>query len=122
MDIYCATCQEPWDHYHMLHDEPQEIWDGSDGSSSALLLEKWRESDKTTIPDLMRQDLALRGWKFGTCIVTILACPCCSEYETLDDADTIAVRKSLRLEAESLLGGDLDGLISTLTSVDRYAE
>lgn len=122
MDVTCATCQEPWDHHHMLHDEPYEIWDGIEDSSSGLLLKKWKASSKTKIPAMMREDLEERGWKFGRCIVTILRCPCCDQYDELDDEETIATRKQLRIEAEQLLGDDLDGLISTLGTVDLFAE
>ena len=34
----------------------------------------------------------------------------------------ITIRKDLRLEAEQMLGDDLDGLISTLQNIDIYAE
>ena len=132
MDVYCATCQEPWDHHHMLQDEPWEIWDGVDDSSSHLLIKKFLDGSKTSIPEMMREDLAEKGWIFGRTIVCILACSCCasnacepdrlSDAEPPDDAKNVALRKKLRLEAEELMGDDLDGLISTLTSIDRFAE
>lgn len=123
MDVYCATCQEPWDHHHMLHDEPWEAWDGIDDSSSHLLIKKFAEGPKTSIPKMLREDLEQKGWKFGKNIVTILECVCCaSNAGEGEPKDKVQLRKELRLEAESLLGDDLDGLISTLNTVDRYAE
>ena len=123
MDIKCATCQEPWDHHHLLHDLVWDIWDGTDDSSSHLLIKKFLESDKTRMPKMLRDDLSEHGWKFGKSIVCVLECSCCaSNAGEGEDEDDVATRKHLRLEAESLLGGDLDGLISTLNTVDQYAE
>lgn len=123
MDVTCATCQEPWDHHHMLFDEVWECWDGIDDSSSHLLIKKWLKGPKTSIPPMLREDLEDRGWKFGKTIVCILECTCCaSNVGDAEDPELVKVRKQLRLEAEELLGDDLDGLISTLTSVDRFAE
>lgn len=120
MDIKCATCQEPWDHYHMLQDEPWEAWDGVDNSSSHLLVKKFLESDRSSIPKMLRGLLEARGWKFGRSIVTILRCPACGS-EGEEDAGVVA-RKELRLVAEELLGDDVDGLISTLEDVDNYLD
>lgn len=132
MDIKCATCQEPWDHYHMLHDEAWEVWDGQEDSSSHLLIKKFLSSGMNSIPDMLREDLKVKGWAFGQTIVCILECPCCasngaepdraSDVEDPKDPEDVALRKELRLEAEELLGGDLDGLISTLTTIDMFAE
>jgi len=122
MDIKCAKCQEPWDHHHLLADLPQEMWDGVEGSYSMRVVDKFKESPKTSIPKPMREALGEEGWKFGKTIVCILECCCCSEYATLDSQELIGTRQDLRLEAEATLGDDLDGLISTLTSVDMYAE
>lgn len=122
MDIKCATCTEPWDHHHLLQDLAGETWDGVEDSSSHLLIRKFAESDKTSIPKLLREDLELEGWKFGKTIVCILECNACSHYTEKDDKDLITIRKDLRLEAEQMLGDDLDGLISTLQNIDIYAE
>lgn len=121
MDVKCATCQEPWEAYHLLHELPSEIWDG-DNTPTDLLIKKFKQSSKSSIPEQMREDLADQGWKFGKTIVCVLECCCCSDYDELDDQDLIEIRKQLRLEAEELLGDDLDGLISTLSGIDIYAE
>jgi hypothetical protein len=122
MDIKCATCQEPWDHHHLLHDLPWDAWDGDDDSSSHLLIRRFGESDKTKIPKLLRQDLEFEGWKFGKSIVCVLECACCSSYDEKDEQELIDLRKDLRHEAESMLGDDLDGLISALQNIDIYAK
>jgi len=132
MDITCATCQEPWEHHHMLQDEVWETWDGVDDSSSHLLIKKFLEGPKTSIPPMLRDDLKARGWVFGRTIVCILECCACasnaaetdrlSDDGPVEDPEDVATRKSLRLEAEELMGDDLDGLISTLRSIDLFAE
>ena len=132
MDVTCATCQEPWDHHHLLQDMVWDVWDGVDDSSSHLLIKKFLEGPKTSIPPMLRADLKERGWVFGKTVVCILECCCCAsnaaEPDRLDDEgdpeelDAVMTRKQLRLEAEALLGDDLDGLISTMTSIDRFAE
>lgn len=123
MDVSCATCQEPWDHHHMLHDEPWETWDGIENSSSYLLAKKFEAGPKTSIPKLLREDLKARGWVFGTTVVCILECPCCAANAGEgEDKELVGLRKELRLEAESLMGDDLDGTISTLSGIDRYAQ
>lgn len=130
MDVTCATCQEPWDHHHLLQDMVWDVWDGVDDSSSHLLIKKFLKGPKTGIPPMLRDDLKEHGWEFGRTVVCVLACSCCAsnaaEPDRLDDteppidADDVATRKRLRLEAEELLGDDLDGIISTLTTVDLF--
>jgi len=123
MDIKCATCQEPWDHHHLLHDMPQEIWDGVEDSSSQMLIDHFEKSDKTKIPPLLRQDLEDLGWKFGRTVICVLECGCCaSNAGEGEDPEEVAVRKNLRLELEEMLGDDLDGIISEMETVDRFAE
>lgn len=119
MDIKCATCQEPWEHYHLLHDLPWDAWDGEDDSPSHLAIKRFKESEKTSIPPLLRTLLEEEGWKFGRTIVCVLECGCCG-YGGRNDKQ-IEIRKGIRLEAEELLGSDLDGLISTLSSIDIYS-
>jgi hypothetical protein len=101
----------------MLHDEPWETWDGEDNSSSHLIVKKFIDSDKTSIPKFLREDLGERGWKFGHTIVCVLECCCCS-----GDRPGAEDRKKFWLEAESLMAGDLDATISTLSSMRNYAE
>ena len=102
----------------MLHDAAWEVWDGGEDSSSHLLIKKFLAGPKTSIPKMLRDDLANEGWKFGRTVVCILECPCC---ETAAEGD-VELRKNLRLELEELLGDDLDGIISQMTSVDMFAE
>lgn len=120
MDVYCATCLEPWDHHHMLHDMVWDVWDGEEDSSSHLMVKKFLNSDRTKIAKSLREALQEEGWVFGKAVVTIMECPCCNGG--FDDSDeAIKERKGLRLQCEELLGNDLDGLISQLNTVDNYA-
>jgi len=122
MDIKCATCQEPWEHHHLLRELPWEIWDGDEGSEYYEMIKAFLESDKTEIPDEMRAALEDEGWKFGRTIVCVLECACCaSNAGEGEPKDAVKIRKDLRTEAEELLGSDLDGIISALSSIDMYA-
>ncbi len=86
------------------------------------MIKAFLESDKTEIPDEMRAALEDEGWKFGRTIVCVLECACCaSNAGEGEPTELVNVRKELRTEAEWLLGKDLDGLISTLSSIDAYA-
>jgi hypothetical protein len=99
-----------------------EIWDGEEGSETYKLAEDFKNSDKSSIPPMMRILLEEEGWVFGRTIVCVLECCCCAsnagEGEPQEEVD---LRKDLRREAESMLGSDLDGLISTLSGIDIYA-
>jgi len=122
MDMKCATCQEPWEHHHLLHELPGEIWDGEDGSESEKVIEKFKSSDKTDIPKELRAGLEEQGWKFGRTIVCVLECCCCaSNVGDAEPEEDVQLRIDLRMEAEAMLGRDLDGLISTLQTIDMYA-
>ena len=122
MDVKCATCQEPWDSHHMLYDLPWDIWDGEDGSDSHKTVLDFKAGPKTSIPKEMRSELEDEGWEFGRTIVCVLKCCCCGDNLGSEPPDEdVDLRKTLRLEAEEMLGDDLDGLISTLRSVDLYA-
>lgn len=123
MDVYCATCQEPWEAYYLLSDVVWDIWDGEEESSSHLLIKKFLKGPKTSIPPMLREDLAAEGWTFGRTIVCVMTCGCCSSNAAEgEDPEKVKARKDLRLEAEAMLGDDLDGLISTLSGIDRYVE
>ena len=122
MDMKCATCQEPWEHHHLLQDLPFEIWDGVGDSDTHKIILDFKASSKNKIPEEMREGLAEEGWEFGRTIVCVLKCCCCGDNLGSSPVDDEAeTRRELRLEAEQLLGDDLDGLISTLSSVDMYA-
>ena len=123
MDMKCATCQEPWEHHHLLQDLPLEIWDGVDGSETHKIVLDFKASTRNEIPEEMREGLAEEGWEFGRTIVSVLKCCCCGDNLGSNPVDDeVETRRALRLEAEQILGDDLDGLISALSSVDMFVE
>jgi len=120
MDINCAICQEPWEHYHMLHDMVWDAWDGVENSSSHKLCKKFLDDPNRTLNEMMRSDLASAGWKFGQTIFAIHQCPCCDGIVPDDQKEAVEQRIELRNELESLLAGDMDGLISEMSGIDVY--
>jgi len=119
MDIHCATCREPWDHYHMREDEIWEIWDGIDDSPTHLMCKKFLADPRRTLTKEIREALSEKGWEFGATIYSILRCCCCASNEAHngpDDNEKIEYRKEARLLLEELLGDDHDGLISEINT------
>src|SRR5690606_35897844 len=115
MDVYCATCQEPWEDFFMLHEAVWDAWDGIDNSSSHLLIQRFLSGSKTSLSSMLRDDLKEKGWVFGKTVISILECPCCASNAGEDEGNELVKRrKAIRLEVEALLGDDLDGLISTM--------
>lgn len=48
MDVTCATCGEPWDIYHLQHDEVYETEAGLEIIRDELNLEEWERSKSFT--------------------------------------------------------------------------
>lgn len=104
MDIRCPTCGEPYDQYHMRHDE---IWE-TDLPEGI----KRRLSDKGTPLDQYdaRKHLEDLGWQFaGNSVLTFVRCPCCPNEASpdLEEAEKRAV-------ISDLLGDDEDGMAAML--------
>lgn len=108
----------------MTHDMIWDIWDGVDDSSSHMLCLKFLADPSRNLNDFVRSDLECHGWKFGRTIFSIHRCPCCPNPETISESEAknIEARIALRTEAESLLEGDMDGMISTLSGIDVFME
>lgn len=106
-DVYCATCREPWDTYHLIHDLIHEV----EGDPAAA--RKWVAENKGMLPQGgVRESLALMGWEFGRTMVNVLKCPSCESKITATHPD---VGVSLAREAlEDILGPDVDGLTNAL--------
>lgn len=108
MDIECPNCGEPWDSYHLRHDEPQE-W-GLSKEKLTPILETGRFTGEEGDPVLAAAQAC--GWEFATdSLLSILKCPCCSRRSVLGDA--LERRKAVSLLA-SALDGDDDALASEL--------
>jgi hypothetical protein len=108
MDITCASCGEPWDSYHMRHDEPHE-W-----GLSALELKDILANGRFSGPqDRIREAARAAGWEFATdSILSFTHCPCCVKATPLRDA--LARKERVAVIAE-LLDGDDDALASALS-------
>ena len=114
-DVYCATCREPWDAYHMRHDA---IWE----TDLPENIKKHVSEGGTTLnfPGV-REALLKDGWKFGSSILAILECPCCkgqTEEGTEEESEAIKDRKMKRMVLADILGDDEDGLQSMLEDME----
>jgi predicted RNA-binding Zn-ribbon protein involved in translation (DUF1610 family) len=109
MDIECPTCGEPWDSYHMRHDEAHE-W-----GLSSIELREFLETGRFTGPDdRVRKAAEAAGWEFATnSVFSFTRCPCCAKHTPLRDA---LARKEKTAVLAELLEGDEDGLISMLAA------
>ncbi|HLP69726.1 MAG TPA: hypothetical protein VK181_19605 [Rhizobium sp.] len=107
MDVTCANCGEPYDTYHMRHDEPYE-WDFSEAERKRFLATgKFEGKDD---PALKAAEAS--GWKFaGQTTMAILHCPACKSQTPLRDA---IERKQMAAIAADLMGDDADGIASML--------
>jgi len=100
MDVYCSTCREPWDVYHLRHEAIFETG-LSDEEARA-----WRSlAQAERLNDRYRAEFRDAGWEFGASVLTVLRCPACpAGAET--DSETAAIKAAL----EDALGDDEDGL------------
>lgn len=110
MDIRCPSCGEPWDQWHMRHDEPYD-WGLPEELVADFINDQCRFKDGF---DEIRQAAEARGWKFLTnSVLSFVQCPSCSESDRgKTDPEVIMARKLLA----NLLGDDVDGLASELES------
>ena len=108
MDIECPNCGEPWDTYHLRHDEAQE-W-GLSKPELKEFLDAGRVSGAKDDPVLTAAQAC--GWEFASeSVLSFVKCPCCKRRSVLGDA--IERRKAVEVLA-SALDGDDDALASEL--------
>lgn len=99
MDVTCSNCREPWDYYHMIHDE---IWE-----TDLSEFEKKRFIENSArLDDTYRMALQKLGWRFGGSVLNIRHCPCCKESDTPNRV----CRDPLKDILDDMLGDDLDGI------------
>lgn len=140
MDVTCAQCGEPWDTYHMRHDEVYETEAGLQIIEDQLDQEDWdkekmcrfspqqQKAFKFTAPNpryvgeqwegkltnFWTKQFAMRGWKFGGSVYAISQCPFCKDAKALPNAlDRIAERKCI----VDILDGDEDGIAVTIADL-----
>lgn len=128
MDVTCARCGEPWDTYHLRHDEVHETQAAQEMREDQWALEDYEkdggwnrrmgitppkpayrgEKWERRLTPFWRSQFADLGWKFGASVLAVLECPACKRSgEPLPDADE---RAATRQELAYLLGNDEDGL------------
>lgn len=125
MDVTCANCGEPWETYHLRHDEVHETEAGIAWIEYKLDCEEYPPPKKP--PDLeewkgkltkfWREQFAELGWKFGSSVYVVLRCACCKDNGSLPDSEERAERRQMYAE---LLAGDEDGLVSELNDLTYY--
>lgn len=113
MEIECPNCGEPWDTYHMRHDEAHE-W-GLSNLELNDILESGRFSGKE---DRARNVAKAAGWEFAAdSLLSFTRCPCCKDRTPLRDA--ITRQRAVATVAE-LLDGDDDGMVAMLEELPAF--
>jgi hypothetical protein len=103
MDVYCTTCGEPWDTYHLWHDA---IFETGLAQEDA---EAWQQLPRPEkLNERYRAEFKAAGWQFGNSVINVISCPCCPE-----DAKPNPARLATKQALEELLGDDEDGLAAT---------
>ena len=109
MDVYCSTCQEPWDTYHLWEDAIFET------GLSEKEAKAWRSlSQSEKLNDRYREEFRAVGWEFGQSVLNVLRCPACPAG-VMADPETLAVKAAL----EDVLGDDEDGLAAAFEDFGR---
>lgn len=103
MDVFCSTCNEPWDVYHLQHDEVFET------ELSEAEAEVWQALPPAQqLGERYREKFRTNGWEFGRTVLNIIRCPACPKDAKPDPAKT-AIKAAL----EDLLADDPDALAAT---------
>ncbi len=129
MDVTCANCGEPWDTYHLRHDEVHETAAGQLWMNYKLDMEDWEAGELDEPPqepeieewegkltNFWRGEFEALGWKFGSGVTVVLRCTCCRDDKKLPDAEE---RGLLRKAVGELLMGDEDGIDAELEDLAR---
>jgi hypothetical protein len=103
MDVFCSTCLEPWDTYHLRHDEIYETELAEEEIAVWLALPAANQ-----LNTLYREAFRTVGWEFGQSLLNVLRCPCCPA-DAQPDPERVAIKAAL----EGALGDDPDGLAAT---------
>jgi hypothetical protein len=103
MDVHCSTCFEPWDTYHLRHDEIYETSLTEEEAAVWLALPVAEQ-----LRARYREVLRALSWEFGQSLINVLRCPCCPA-----DAQPNPERVAIKAALEDVLGDDPDGLAAT---------
>ena len=102
MDIYCASCQEPWDTYHLRHDAIYET------DLSDYQIQVW-SSLNNKLKSPYREAFQKAGYVFGNSILSLRRCPSCPK----DAVENTGKTEAVDILAD-MLGDDEDGLAAML--------
>lgn len=105
--IDCPSCGEPWDAFHIRHDEAAN-WGLDD-----VDLERIQKSGSFSgEDDPVRKAAEIHGWKFhGNSLYAFVQCRCCKRHEPLPDAEE---RRKRVKNLANLAGSDHDLLLEAL--------
>lgn len=133
MDVTCANCGEPWDTYHLRHDEVHETDAGTQMIDDKIDQDNYEKDLKYSFVDppkpnykgekwagkltpFWRKQFKELGWEFGGSLYAVMACPCCKDKPALENSS--ARKETIGMIAD-LLKGDDDGLAVTLEDMER---
>ena len=124
MDVACATCGEPWETYHLRHDEVHETEAGITlidqkidrekyGANSPLVRPYEGEAWEGKLTTFWRSQFEALGWQFGGSLYAVMRCPCCKDNEERPGAEE---RRAAYEVVSDVMAGDDDGVASTLAT------
>lgn len=113
MDVKCATCGEPWDIYHLRHDEVHETSAGLDMIEARWSKPYEGEAWEGKLTPFWRDQFRENGWEFGSSIYAVLRCNCCAVQGELPDAEK---RRAVYETVSDCMAGDDDGVASMLAA------
>lgn len=110
-DVYCANCGEPWDTYHLRHDEPYEHIPSAPGLEPSYLKDI---ASTGRVPNVawIRESYTRAGWVLaGWSVFAVLRCSSCRDNAPVPDS---AERAARAVAVVSVLGNDADGIAASL--------
>ena len=111
MDITCGKCGEPFDTYHLLHDE---IWETD--LAAEVIKGQWR----SRLTPVFEAAFNRLGWRFvGHNLLAVAQCPACKDEPETPESKA---RAEIRGAIAEVLGDDLDGLAVELEELARQEE
>ena len=103
MDVYCTTCGEPWDHFHLWQDAIHET------GLSDQDIETWLKLPSNgRLTPYYRSAFTSAGYTFGKTMMNVTRCPACPP-EATPDADKLQAKQLI----EDMLGDDHDVIVAT---------
>ncbi|MBK8092222.1 MAG: hypothetical protein IPK32_09670 [Verrucomicrobiaceae bacterium] len=103
MDVYCSTCGEPWDSWHLYQDAIYETVLPEDEA-----YEWGRLPRKERLSPRYRAAFQEAGYQFGPTVMHLIRCPGCP-----DDARANEGRTAIKHAIEEMLDDDLDAIAAT---------